>query len=92
MRRQPWDMTKSFGSFVPRMPHLIVATSAAVAALDPRIEWTEPTEFPGGGTCHGREAVKKYLMQSRAGWAEGSSESERFKTAGDRISAFARQD
>ena len=27
MRRQPWDMTKSFGSFVPRMPHLIVATS-----------------------------------------------------------------
>jgi len=66
--------------------------NAAVAALDPKIEWTEPTEFPGGGTCHGREAVKKYLMQSGAGWAEGSSESERFKTAGDRNSAFARQD
>jgi hypothetical protein len=31
-------------------------------------------------------------MQSGAGWAEGSSESERFITAGDRISAFARQD
>jgi len=65
---------------------------AAVAALDPKIEWTEPTEFPGGGACHGREAVKKYLMQSGAGWAEGGSESERFITAGDRISAFARQD
>jgi ketosteroid isomerase-like protein len=65
---------------------------AAVAALDPKIEWTEPTEFPGGGTCHGHEAVKKYLMRSGAGWADGSSESERFITAGDRISAFARQD
>ena len=32
--------------------------NAAVAALDPKIEWTEPTEFPGGGTCHGREAVR----------------------------------
>ena len=40
---------------------------AAVAALDPKIEWTEPTEFPGNETCHGREAVKKYLMQSGAG-------------------------
>jgi ketosteroid isomerase-like protein len=42
-------------------------------------------EFPGGGTYHGREAVKQYLMQSRAGWAEGSSEPERFIAAGDRI-------
>lgn len=58
---------------------------AAVAVLDPKIEWTEPLEFPGGGTYHGREAVKRYLTQSRAGWAEGSSEPERFITAGDRI-------
>jgi ketosteroid isomerase-like protein len=62
--------------------------NAAVAALDPKIEWTEPLEFPGGGTYHGREAVEKYLMQSRAGWAEGSSEPERFITAGDRIVVF----
>ena len=61
---------------------------AAVAVLDPKIEWTEPLEFPGGGTYHGREAVKRYLTQSRAGWAEGSSEPERFITAGDRIVVF----
>lgn len=61
---------------------------AAVAVLDPKIEWSEPMEFPGGGTYHGREAVKRYLMQSRAGWAEGSSEPERFITAGNRIVVF----
>ena len=62
--------------------------NAVVAVLDPKIEWSEPLEFPGGGTPHGREAVKKYLMQSGAGWAEGSSESERFITAGDPFSAL----
>lgn len=62
--------------------------NAAVAALDPNVEWSEPVEFPGGGTCHGREAVKQYLQQSRAGWAEGSSEPERFVIAGDRIVVF----
>lgn len=61
---------------------------AAVASLDPQIEWTEPQEFPGGGTYHGREAVKGYLRQSRAGWAEGSSEPEQFITAGDRVVVF----
>src|SRR5713101_564966 len=61
---------------------------AAVAVLDPKIEWTEPLEFPGGGAYHGREAVKRYVTQSRAGWAEGSSEPERFITAGDRIVVF----
>ena len=63
---------------------------AAVAALDPKIEWSEPPEFPGGGTYHGREAVKRYLMQSRAGWAEGSSEPEQFIKAGDHIVVFVR--
>jgi hypothetical protein len=32
---------------------------AAVAPLDPKIEWSEPVEFPGGGTYQGREAVKR---------------------------------
>ena len=60
----------------------------AVAVLDPKIEWSEPVEFPGGGTYHTREAVKRYLKQSRARWAEGSSEPERFITAGNRIVVF----
>jgi len=61
---------------------------AAVASLDPTIEWSEPVEFPGGGMYYGRAEVKRYLMQSRAGWAEGSSEPERFIRAGDRIVVF----
>ena len=58
---------------------------AALAPLDPRIEWSEPVEFPGGGTYYGHEGVKQYLTQSRAAWAECSSEPERFLVAGDRI-------
>ena len=59
-----------------------------VEALDPQIEWTEPAEFPGGGTYHGHEGVKGYLSQSRGAWAEVSSEPERFIVAGDKIIVF----
>ena len=62
--------------------------AATVEALDPQIEWTEPAEFPGGGTYHGREGVKAYLSQSRAAWAEIDSEPERFIFAGDKIVVF----
>jgi len=58
---------------------------AAVAGLDPQIEWSEPTEFPGGGVYHGRDAVKGYLTQSRTNWAEGASEPEQMIPARDRI-------
>jgi len=61
---------------------------AAVESLDPQIEWTEPAEFPGGGTYRGHEGVKAYLSQSRTDWAEGSSEPERFIVAGDKIIVF----
>lgn len=62
--------------------------AATVEALDPQIEWIEPTEFPGGGTYHGHEAVKTYLSQSRAAWTEVRSEPERFIVAGDKIIVF----
>ena len=61
---------------------------AAVRFLDPRIEWVEPTEFPGGGTYHGVEGAKRYLRQSRAGAAEVISSPQRFVPAGDRIVVF----
>ncbi|MFZ0279846.1 MAG: nuclear transport factor 2 family protein [Candidatus Sulfotelmatobacter sp.] len=61
---------------------------AAVQWFDPQIEWTEPADFPGGGAYHGREEVKRYLTQSRAAWAEVSSEPERFITSGNRIVVF----
>jgi ketosteroid isomerase-like protein len=59
--------------------------TAALEPLDSEIEWTEPAEFPVGGTYHGQAAVKAYLTQSRAAWAEVSSEPERFIAAGHRI-------
>jgi ketosteroid isomerase-like protein len=58
---------------------------AAVAALDADVEWIEPTEFPGGGTYRGRDHARQYLAQSRAAWAEVSSEPEQFIPAGKRI-------
>jgi hypothetical protein len=61
---------------------------AAVQPLDEHIEWTEPAEFPGGGSYYGHQGVKGYLTQSRAAWAEVSSQPERFITAGDRIVVF----
>lgn len=60
----------------------------AVTMLDPNVEWTEPTEFPGGGVHRGVESVKHYLAQSRAGAAEVISEPERFIPSGDRIIVF----
>jgi uncharacterized protein len=61
---------------------------AAVEPVDARIEWSEPDEFAGGGTYHGREGAKQYLAQSRAAWAEVISEPERFIPAGNRIVVF----
>jgi len=61
---------------------------AAVKSLDPQIEWTEPAEFPGGGAYHGTTEVAAYLTQSRAGWAEGSSEPQKFTIHGNRVVVF----
>ena len=61
---------------------------AAVQTLDAQIEWTEPPEFPGGGTYHGREGAKQYLAQSRAAWAEVISEPVQFIPASNRIVVF----
>jgi ketosteroid isomerase-like protein len=61
---------------------------AAVSSLDPRIDWNEPAEFPGGGHYDGVEGAKQYLTQSRAGAAEVISEPERFISSDDRIVVF----
>ena len=53
----------------------------ALRPLDPQIEWSEPAEFPGGGTYHGLAGVKQYLTQSRAGFEEGGSEPEHPSTS-----------
>lgn len=61
---------------------------AALEPLDAQIEWSEPAEFPGGGTYRGLIGVKHYLTQSRAAWAEVNSEPEQFIFAGNRIVVF----
>jgi len=62
----------------------------AVQCLDPNVEWTEPAEFPGGGTYHGVEGAKHYLAQSRAGASELISDPEEFIPAGRRIVVFVK--
>jgi hypothetical protein len=62
--------------------------NATTEVMDPNIEWSEPPEFPGGGTYHGHEGAKAYLTQSRAGAAEVMSQPERFIVAGDKIVVF----
>lgn len=59
-----------------------------VSLFDPHIEWVEPSEFPQGGTYHGREAVKAHLTKARARWAEGTCECERLIAAGDKVIAL----
>ncbi len=61
---------------------------AAVALLDPHVEWIEPLEFPGGGAYSGIDGAKRYLTQSRGGAAEVISEPERFIPSGDQIVVF----
>ncbi len=62
---------------------------AFISALDPQIEWTEPTEYgPTAGTYRGLAAVTAHLSEARGRWAEGSCEPERFIVAGDKIIVF----
>ena len=84
----------------PDMEHVVTALvgayaafnrgdmTAAVEPLDAQVERTEPAEFPGGGTYHGRDGVKQCLTQSRAAWGEVNSEAERFIIVGKRIVVF----
>jgi hypothetical protein len=60
---------------------------AAVASLDPQIEWIEPVEFPNGRAYHGRDGAKQYLTQSR-NTMEGTSEPEKFIVVRDHIAVF----
>ena len=61
---------------------------AMTQSFDPQIEWSLPLGFPRGGTYQGLAAVEALLSESRARWAEGSCEPERFIVAGDRIIVF----
>ena len=63
--------------------------AAAVAAMDPNVEWIEPAEFPGGDRPYrGPKDVMVYLANSRAGWEHGRSDPERLIPAGDKVVVF----
>src|SRR5215472_4105860 len=65
--------------------------AAAVAAMDPNVEWIEPAEFPGGHRPYrGPKDVMVYLTNSRAGWEQGRSDPERLIPAGDKVVVFVR--
>ena len=47
---------------------------AAVADMDPEVEWIRPLSFEMGGRRIGTAAVAEYLAASRAGWKHLTSE------------------
>lgn len=61
---------------------------AFVRMFDPRIEWVELVDFPGGGTYRGLDVVRAHLTKARETWAEGSCRPRRVIVAGDRIVQF----
>ena len=61
---------------------------AALAILDPQIEWIEPADSPEGGTTRGIADVEALHRRALATWAEGACEPERFMVAGDKIIVF----
>ncbi|MGE4158369.1 MAG: nuclear transport factor 2 family protein [Planctomycetota bacterium] len=56
-----------------------------VKDFDPEIVRVEPSDFPGGGTYHGIEAVKAHVALHRGNWAEGGCEPQKFTVVGDKI-------
>jgi ketosteroid isomerase-like protein len=58
---------------------------AMVAAFDPQIEWTDPTDDPTRGTYRGLAEVQSHFSSAREQWAEGACKPEEFIVAGDKI-------
>ena len=56
---------------------------AMIEAFDPDIDWTDPA-----GTFHGIAELKEHIARTRATWAEGSCEPERFLVVGDKVIVF----
>jgi len=61
---------------------------SAVKSFDALIAWMLPIDYPTGGNYQGLEAVKALLSRSRANWAEGSCDPEKYFAAGDKIAVF----
>lgn len=64
--------------------------SALIALMDDAIEWTEPSDVPGGGTYRGKDVVSRHFAAMRAKWAEGECRPERLLVAGDKVVVCSR--
>ena len=52
---------------------------SGLEVLHPDIEWTAAADIPGGDrVCHGREAVRAFLVNWRGAWSEYCVEAHEF--------------
>jgi ketosteroid isomerase-like protein len=61
---------------------------AAIALLDPEVEWTLPAHFPDAETWHGRERVVEGLTTMAASWDSLNLDVQELIDAGDRVVAL----
>jgi ketosteroid isomerase-like protein len=61
---------------------------AAIALLDPEVEWTLPAHFPDAETWRGREQVVEGLRTMSSSWDSLNLEVQELIDAGDRVVAL----
>jgi ketosteroid isomerase-like protein len=61
---------------------------AAIALLDPEVEWTLPAHFPDAETWRGRERVVEGLTTMAASWESLNLDVQELIDAGDRVVAL----
>ena len=77
------DALKHFFSAVNRND-----MQAMIRDFDPQIVRTEPAGFPTAGTYRGIAEVQANVRTGRGTWAEGSCETEKFLTKGDKVVVY----
>lgn len=63
---------------------------ASLACLDPEIEFSQPTDEPGGGTFRGHEGVVQAFAAWTGAWDEYRVEVEELTDFGDQVLARTR--
>ncbi len=56
--------------------------------FDPQIVRIEPEGFPTSGTYRGIAEAQEHIAKGRGTWAEGTCESEKFLTHGDKVVVY----
>jgi ketosteroid isomerase-like protein len=64
--------------------------ASSLACLDPEIEFSQPTDEPGGGTFHGHEGVVQAFAAWTGAWEDYRVEVEELTDYGDRVLARTR--